>query len=191
MKKYLFIILVGMLFTSCSTTTEKETRNLDSFDKINVVGNVELHLEKNSDHSMEVMAKNTSALANLITEVRNGELYVYTKKDGANWKNPKYVIYINHSGISDITMTGAITLRSDDDINTKDLAINGRGVLKGNLEVAVNTLSVDLKGVSTMYISGYANTANLEVSGIGFMNAGSLETKNGKDNSRGIALIHK
>ena len=80
MKKYIFIALVGILFTSCSTTNEKETRNLERFDTVNLVGNVELHLERNSEHSMEVMANNAVDLADLITEVRDGELYVYHEK---------------------------------------------------------------------------------------------------------------
>ena len=191
MKKYIFITLLGILFNSCSisTTKEKETRKLERFDKVNLIGRVELHLERNSYHSMEVLTKNTSDMADLITEVRNGELYIYHKEDCDNCKNPKYIIYLNHSGISNLTLTGMITLISDDGISQKDLVISGDGILNGNLEVSVNKLSVDLKGISNMYISGYADTSNLKVAGIGMINAWSLKTKSGKRVSEGIAAI--
>lgn len=191
MKKYIFIILFGILFSSCSITNEKETRNLERFDKVNLVGNVELHLERNSYHSMEVMAKNAFDIADLITEVRNGELYIYNEKDCDNCKNPKYIIYLNHSGISDLSLTGKIKLISDDGISQKDLVISGDGILNGNLEVSVNNLSVDLKGISNIYISGYADTSNLKITGIGMINAARLKTKSGQNVSEGIALINK
>ncbi|MEE9363560.1 MAG: DUF2807 domain-containing protein [Cellulophaga sp.] len=191
MKKCIFITLLVILFNSCNTTKEKETRNLEKFDKVNLVGSVELHLEINSDHSMEVRTKNASDIANLITEVRNGELYIYYEKDCDFCKNPKYIIYLNHSGISDLTLTGKIKLISDDGISQKDLVINGNGILSGNLKVNVNNLSVDLNGISNMYISGYADTSNLKITGIGMINAGSLKTKNNKKVSDGIAFINK
>lgn len=180
--------LFGILLNSCSTTNEKETRNLERFDKINLVGNVELHLERNSSQSMEIMANNASDMADLITEVRNGELYIYNEKECDNCKNPKYIIYLNHSGISDLSLTGVVTLRSEDLISQKDLVISGDGVLNGNLEVSVNSLSVDLNGITNINISGYADTSNLKLTGIGMINAGNLKTKSGQNISEGISL---
>lgn len=109
MKIYMFIALVGILFISCNTTNEMETRNLKSFDKVNLVGNVELHLERNSEHSMQIMANNKADIADLTTEVRNGELYVYYEKECDYCETPKYIIYLNHSGVSDLTLRGKIT----------------------------------------------------------------------------------
>lgn len=191
MKKYLFITLFAISLTSCSTTNEKETRNLERFDKVNLVGSVELHLERNSSQSIEIMANNASDIAGLITEVRNGELYIYNEKDCDYCKNPNYIIYLNHSGLSDLTLTGKIKLISDNGISQKDLVIRGVGVLNGNLEVSVNNLSVDFNGISDMSISGYADTSNLKVTGIGLINAGSLKTKSSKKASQGIAFINK
>jgi hypothetical protein len=191
MKKYLFVTLFGILFTSCSTTNEKETRNLERFEKVNLVGNMELQLERNSDYSIEVMASNTDDIANLVTEVRNGELYIYNEEECDNCQSPKYHIYLNHSGLSDLTLTGKITLNSDDGISQKDLVISGNGILNGDLEVAVNKLSVDLRGITNISISGNADTSNLKVTGIGLINAARLKTKSSEKASHGIAFINK
>lgn len=191
MKKYLFITLFGILFASCSTTNEKETRNLESFDKVNLVGDVVLYLERNTVHSIEIMAKNTSDIAELRTEVRNGELYIYNEQDCNICSSPEYTIYLNHTGISDVNLTGVITLNSDDEIRQKELTIGGNGILNGNLEVAVTNLNVDLNGISNLSISGAADTSDLKINGIGMINAGSLKTKSSKKASNGIAMINK
>lgn len=191
MKKYLFVTFFAILLTSCNTTNEKETRNLERFEKVNIVGNVELHLERNSDHSIEVMASNTDDIADLVTEVRNGELYIYNEKDCDNCQSPKYHMYLNHSGLSDVNLTGKITLHSDDEISQKDLVIRGNGILNGALEVAVNTLHVDLRGITNLSISGNADTSNLKVTGIGLINAARLKTKSSEKASRGIAFVNK
>ena len=193
MKKHILMTLFGVLFNSVSRTKEKEkeTRNLERFDKVNLVGKMELHLERNSHHSMEIMTKDAYDLADLVTEVRNGELYIYHEKDFENRKTPKYIIYLNHSGISDLTLNGIITLISGDGISQKDLVIRGEGILNGNLEVSVNNLSVDLQGISNLYISGYADSSILRVAGIGMINARSLKTKISRKVSEGIAIINQ
>lgn len=191
MKKIIFITLFGILLSSCSTTNEKETRNLKSFDKVNLVGDVELHLERNSVHSIEIMAKNASDIAELRTEVLNGELYIYNEQDCNTCSSPEYTIYLNHTGISDVNLTGVITLNSDDEIRQADLTIGGNGILNGNLEVAVTNLNVDLNGISNLSISGAADTSDLKINGIGLINAANLKTKSSKKASHGIAMIKK
>ena len=191
MKKYIFIALVGILCTSCTTIKEREIRNLEKFDTVHLVGNVEFHLKQNSDHAVEIIANNASDIANLITEVRNGELYIYNKKECDHCETPKYIIYLNHSGISDLTLTGVIKVISDDVISQNDLTIRGDGILNGDLEVSVTTLNVDLKGITHIKISGYTDTSNLKVTGIGMINATRLSTQNDQNVSEGIALINK
>jgi hypothetical protein len=191
MKKFLFTTLIGILFTGCSITNEKETRTLESFNAISVVGNAELHLQQNTSHSIQVMTRNKTDLNDLITEVRDGKLYIYTEQDCDHCESPKYELYLNHSGISDLNLTGIITLNSDDVLSEKELVINGDGILRGNVEVASTTLKVDLKGISHMSFSGDTDTSILKIAGIGLMNASGLKTKNAKNISQGIAMITK
>lgn len=191
MKKNIFITLTlfGILCSSCNLKKEHETREIEKFDKVNLVGSIELHLEENASNSIKVMAKNASNIEDLITEVRDGELYIYSESSSNVSIGTKYTIYLGHSGISDLTLTGVITLISDDVINQKNLVIEGAGVLNGNIEVLVENLSVDLNGTSNVSISGNADVAHLKISGIGMINAKNLETNNLKEDSDGIATI--
>ncbi|PIB39156.1 GIN domain-containing protein [Maribacter sp. 4G9] len=191
MKKYIGFALLGILLISCNTINKKEIRELEEFYKVNLVGNIELHLIKGSKHSIEVMSKNFSDNSNLRTEVRNGELYISNKKECGFCKNPKYIIYLNHSGISNLILTGTISLSSDDKINQKDLVISGVGVISGNLKVSVNNLKFDFNGISNLTVSGYADTSNLKINGIGIINTANLETNRNKKVSEGISLIYK
>jgi hypothetical protein len=189
MKKYIGILIVGILLTSCNLTKEQETRNLEPFDTVNLVGNMELHLANTSAHSLAIRTRKTDDLTNLITEVRDGELFIYHKNECEHCESPEYDIYLNHSGISGISLAGIVHLRSDDVLSQKELRIDGDGILNGDLEVSVNKLSVDLKGITNMYFSGTADTANLKITGIGMIRATSLKTKSGKSVSDGIAII--
>ena len=191
MKKYIIMTLVGILISSCATTTEKEIRNLERFDKVNLTGRVELKLEKNANNSVEILTKKDADMAGITTEVRNGELFIYHEDDCDSCKTPKYIVKLNHSGISDLTLTGVIRISLDEVISQTNLAIRGDGVLNGNIEVAVDNLHVDLNGISNMYISGSADTSDLKISGIGFFNVRNLETKSGKNVSEGLAIINK
>ncbi|CAN0584478.1 unnamed protein product, partial [Ectocarpus sp. 12 AP-2014] len=107
-----------------------------------------------------------------------------------NCQTPEYDMYLNHTGISDIDLTGVIKLISDDGISNTHLTIHGNGILRGNLDVSVTDLSLDLKGISNMSVSGDADTSDLKIAGIGMINASGLKTKSGKNVSKGIAMIN-
>jgi hypothetical protein len=188
-KKYMLIASYGILFNSCTTTYEN--RNLEKFDKVNLTGNIELNLKKNSNNTIEIKTHGGANIAYLITEVRNGELYIHNEKE-VDINGPiKYTVYLNHSGISDLTLSGVVTLKSDDIISQNDLMIKGDGILNGNLEVSVDNLNVDLDGMSNMNISGNSDTSNIRISGIGMINISSLKTNRGKNVSEGLAIIRK
>lgn len=169
---------------------ENETRNLERFDKVKVVGRVQLHLERSSLHSVRVMTKNASDMADLVTEVRDGELHVYHQTDCEDCKSPKYTIYLNHTGISDLNLSGVVKLRSNDTIFQNDLVVKSEGILTGKLKVSVNNLDVNLDGLSNMNISGHADTTDIIISGLGLLNTRSLKTRNDKKASYGLAMIN-
>lgn len=189
MKKYIGIVLIGIVFNSCNVNKEQETRSLEPFNAINLAGNMELHLANTSENSMVIMTRNADDLAELKTENRNGELFIYHKNDCDHCETPEYDIYLNHSGITDMTLAGIVNLKSEYLISQKKLIIHGEGILNGNLDVFVDKLSVDLQGISNLYLSGTADTANLKIAGIGMIRATSLKTKSGKNVSDGIAII--
>ncbi|MFT7032582.1 MAG: hypothetical protein ACJA2S_001083 [Cyclobacteriaceae bacterium] len=189
MKKFIIMASFGILFSSCINKQQAESRDLDKFDKVNIEGRIEVHLERNSYNSIRIETKSDSEITDLVAEVRNGELFIYHEKECDSCEEPKYIIHLNHSGISDLSLKGIITLRSDDSISQKSLSITGDGILNGNLEVSLETLKVDLKGISNMYISGYAETSTIKLAGIGLVNARSLKTKSAKKSTDGLAIV--
>lgn len=190
MKKFLFMSLLGVLLSSCSSTGKVEaTRKLAPFDRVNIVGNGQLYLEKSSSHSMKIKAKSEADMENLITEVRDGELYIYHDGKCENCKTPEYTIYLNHTEISDLNITGAYKLRSDEPIFQDGLAIRSHGVLRGSLQVSVKNLEVSLQGISKLSISGHADSTNMSISGVGMLSTSGLKTMNEQKSSYGLATI--
>lgn len=190
MKNLLFIALLGILIVNCNSNNknEKETRNLQQFDKVTVVGNIALNLEKTGDHAIEIMSENEADITDLITEVRNGELFIEHKCD--HCVSPKYIINLSYTSISDLSLNGVVKLNSYDVISQESLAINGNGIFYGNIETAVSNLNVDLKGISTIKISGNSDVSDLNLKGIGMINASSLKTKNDYSDSKGLSIIY-
>ncbi len=189
MKIYKLMTLLGTSLNRRTTAKENETRNLEKFNKVNLEGRIELHLEKSSYHSIEIRTKKASDIANLVTDVRNGELYIHNEKNVGHSKTPKYIIRLSHSGISDIALSGVVRLMSNDVISQKYFNIGGEGILNGSLKVSVDNLNTDMNGVSNIKISGYADVADLNITGIGRINAKGLETNNAKKSTDGIATV--
>lgn len=75
---------------------------------------------------------------------------IYYNNECEHCESPHYDIYLNHSGISVVTLAVIVDLQSEDVIRQKELRIQGDGILNGDLEVFVDTLSVDLKAISNM-----------------------------------------
>ena len=190
MKKFLFMSLLGILFGSCSSGKVEVTRQLEPFNKVNVVGNGQLYLEKSSSHSMKIMAKNESDMENLVTEVRDGELHIFHKSESEKCKTPEYTIYLNHTEISNLNLTGVFKIQSDEAIFQNELAIRSQGILNGSLEVSVKNLDVNLEGISNLSISGHADSTALKITGIGRINTKGLKTGITNHVSKGYATIN-
>jgi len=170
-----------------TTVKNREVRHLDKFDKINLEGRVELHLNNNADYSIEIKTSKASDITDLVTEIRNGELFIYNDK--TKGKTPKYIIYLNHSGISQLTISGIIKLFSNKAISDKNLKVVGKGVLKGNIKVSVDKLRTEVKGISNIRISGKADVASIEIGGVGKINAKTLEISRGNKRTYGITTV--
>lgn len=182
--------LLGMLLSSCSPGKVKATRELEPFDRVSIVGNGQLHLEKSSNHSMQIKAKSETDLENLVTEVRDGELQIYHKEAGENRETPGYAIYLSYTDISDLSITGSYKVRSDEPIFQDDLSIRSHGVLRGSLQVSVKNLDVNLSGVSRFSISGHADSTAMSIRGVGKLITSGLKSQHENKASYGLAAIN-
>src|SRR5688572_31696563 len=96
------LALVGLLSTaSFAQAADSETRDLADFDSIEVGGGIDIVLEQGSDFSVQVSSEEGD-LAEIITEVRNGTLYI-TREWPESWRGWRGREWANNQYSASIT----------------------------------------------------------------------------------------
>lgn len=189
MKKY--ILIIAILTCNLIISQKTEERNLENFSKLNVDGRAEIHLIKSHKPSIKIEIKEKYNFKDYISEVRNDELFLYYDKyhENKNENDPLVVVYLYHTGLTNMDFDGLIKLFSESELNQSNLSIKGDGFIKGKIIVDVNNLQIDLDGFAKMTVSGKANSADFSIDGFGKIDAKDLETKTVSKDSDGFTKI--
>jgi len=163
-----------------------ETRKVSGFDEINVDFPARVLISQGTTESVKVQADD-DVLPGLKTEVKNGELRIYYKRDGDKrinpTKTPVITITVKNLKAVDFSSAGELIV---DGLESDDLSISLDGA--GNIElndIAVKVLSVNLSGAGSTTASGTADDLSLNISGFGDFNGKELESKTGSVNISG------
>ncbi len=178
----LMVLAIGAL-----TAQQTETRELESFTKVKLEGNIEIHLAKGNKPSIRIETKKERDLQDFLVEVRNDELFLSYEKEQN--KTPKFIVYLKHTGVSNLHLSGLTTIFSEDVLDNSNLTIEGSGITKGKIKVAVKNLRIDADGITNLAISGIADDAIFNIDGIGKINAKKLQTKSVQEHSDGFAKV--
>ncbi len=168
---------------------ETEVRNLEKFTKVNISGNAEVRLIKSTKSSVKIEFKKMEDLKKYVSEVRNGELFLYRQKESQKDDEPNVIIYLMHTGIENLDLSGIVNLFSEDVLQQSELTINGSGIIGGQIQVSVQDLNISLSGISNMRVSGKADNAEFNADGMGKINAKDLETNKAIKNADGFARV--
>lgn len=189
MKKILCTLAILCGTISIAEAQHTEVRNLEAFSKINLDGNAQLFLMKSDAPSIKIDVKKERYLEDYVSEVRNGELFLYFKKKNRGNQDHKIKVYLKYTDINALDLDGFVKLSSDSVLNQKELTIKGDGFIKGKLTVAVRDLRVDLDGFTRLTISGTADTADLKIDGFGKIDANDLQVSKMRQDSDGFSRI--
>jgi len=168
---------------------EKTVWTLEPFSKVNLSGNIEVNLIASTQPSIEIEINRNVDLSEYKTEVQNGELFFYRKKEFQNQDEPKVVITLGHTGIHEFDLSGIVKLYSEDVLKQSELTINGSGMISGEIQVAARDLQVSLSGISNLTISGKADNAELNIDGMGKISARDLAVSTMQKNADGFAKV--
>jgi hypothetical protein len=163
-----------------------KTRKVSGFSAIRVDYPARIFISQGTTESLKIEADD-NVLPGLKTEVKNNELHVFYKKDGAQRVTPTKTVVItiivkdlqavNFSSAGDLTIDG---LKSND----LDISLSGAGDIKLN-DVTLKDLSVNLSGAGSMTASGTADDLSLNISGFGDFKAKQLQSKTASVNISG------
>ncbi len=140
-----------------------EVRNVSgSFNAVKISSAIDLYISQSTSDQVAVSATPESGKASIVTEVKNGTLYIYYKSSNNNWNGPKKMkAYVSAKTLNRIEASGACNVFVDGSLNSNDLVIDISGASDFKGAVNVQNLKLLGSGSSDFTISG--TTANLKV----------------------------
>lgn len=178
MKSLTKIIFAVAMLVGLRASAEEQDRHLTGFHAISSSISTDIFITQGSTESVKINAP-SKVLENIVTEVRDGELKIYTKK-GFHWENwfnnEKMVIYISIRNISGISMSGSGDVSFKDGLKSDKLAlsISGSGDFTGKVDV--NSLSTQVSGSGDIQLNGRATNCSIKLSGSGDFDGRRLNT---------------
>lgn len=155
--KKLFVCSL-MLVSAIAFGQETVTRNLSSFNKLDIGGSFESVIEQGNNESVKIIAEGLSP-DKIITEVKGNTLEVHIER--GDYRDIKVKIYLTYKTLSEINKSGSGNLTCNSDLTASDFTLHISG--SGN-----TIISKKIKG----------QQVKLEKSGSGNVKLGALETDN-------------
>jgi len=193
-KQIIPIILLTLMIILCvspQSIAQKgsviiQERTLDNFNAIDISNALELILSQGDVQSVKVET-NEGLQEYLVTEVKNGVLYIYQVN---KMKTPsKLKVYVTVKELNSLTTKGASEIETATVIKSEKLEISASGASELFLELDVNELVSDFSGATEVKMKGKANKHNITLSGASELEAGALETQIMNINASGASEL--
>ncbi len=163
--------LIALFFLSFSMLLTSQTRDVGNFDAVSSSTSVTVTLVKASSPSVEYTMKKGSA-SDLITEVKNGTLYVKTKSNKGNWGNStKADVTVYYTNLEEIRASAGCTVKSDNTIKSNTMEIEVSSGSTAKLDVEANKVEVDVSSGATLKLKGKASRGSFEATSGSTLNA--------------------
>jgi len=177
-----FLLLAAAIFTFISCVFEPgvegngnitiETRELKSFDQIEVSGGFTVILSQGTAARLEVEADEN--LIDLIsTNVKGGVLSVRSKESIRGSRNIKILIEVQD--LTKISLSGAVDLSTTAEFTTAHLKIDGSGASTLNMVLNVGSLEAELSGANNVTLNGKAESFYAKLTGASDLKAFGFE----------------
>jgi len=140
------------------TPFSNQNRKLGPFHAIEISGNFELTLKKDSVQEVIISSPN-DFLSKVITKVENGVLYIYS--DGI-FLNRTLKVSVSSDSIRSLVAKGACRIESDSPLVARDFSLELLGASEADLDMRVTgQINLDLKGASKVEMKGSCKTFKL------------------------------
>ncbi len=173
MKQFAFLLLVLLHLGNLRAEAQKtivdenaQVRNVGSFEAIQVSQAFDVFLTQAPEHTVVVSSSDLSFRDQIVTEVRNGTLYIGLKKSHIDWRGGKKLrAYISAPNLTKIDLSGACDLTIENVFTCKDLylRLSGSSDFKGAIEAS--NIRLNSSGSSDYKLSGKAESIKINLSG--------------------------
>ncbi len=152
-----------------------ENRKLGPFHSVDISGNFELTLKKDSVREVNIESPN-DFFAKVITKVENGVLYIYS--DGF-LLNRTVKVTVTSDSIKNIVAKGACKINAENQLTIPEFSLELMGASEADLDMKVaGQINLDTKGASKVVLKGMCNSFKLTGVGASRIEADNLIAKN-------------
>jgi len=164
----------------------KETRELKSFNAIDIGGAFEVELIKSNDEKI-IIETDDNIMPYIKTTISGGELEVDNIRDINNPTELKLTIY--YKSLDEIDLSGAAELFSADVLESSSLEMDCSGASEITLKLNVGNFEAEFSGASKVELEGSAKSVEMEVSGASVLRAYGLEINDLELDASGAAVV--
>lgn len=151
----------------------KEERSVGSFTGIEVGGAFNVFLTQNDKTSLLIEA-DENLMEHITTEVSGGVLEIGSR----NIRNATRLnIYVSTPTIESLEISGAATIKSENQFQSDNFSIDASGASRGTLEISATSIQIEASGASQLKLSGNAENQRIIASGASEVDAANLQTK--------------
>ncbi|MEP2026894.1 MAG: head GIN domain-containing protein [Reichenbachiella sp.] len=166
--KKIIMLMAFLSGTLLGIAQNKETRNLEIFNSIEVGEAIELIITQGDKNEAIVEVDNVD-LDEVITEIRGSELNIERDSRGKNNTNNKgeVVIRLTYKNIDEISVNSAASVFSKSKIKAEEFEVNASSAGTMELELEVADLEVDVSSAGSIELSGTCTSMDLDASSAG------------------------
>jgi hypothetical protein len=183
--RVLAVTFVILAFSACTSGQYRKTvygnhnvvtneRKAESFSKVKASSGVDVYLKQGDDESISVEA-DENLQEYIITEVKNGELNVYTD---ANIRQAERMrVYITMREIKSVKTTSAGNIIGQTPVNSDQLELSASSAGDVKLEVHAKEIRINISSSGDMTLSGDADMLDANLSSAGDLDAFDLRVR--------------
>ncbi len=183
--RVLTVAIAILTFSACTSGQYRKTvygnhnvvtkeRKAESFSSVKASSGVDVYLKQGDDESISVEA-DENLQEYIMTEVRNGELNVYTD---ANIRGSERMrVYVSMRDIKSIRTTSAGNVIGQTPIKSDKLELSASSAGDVKLEVHAEEIRINISSSGDMTLSGDADMLDADLSSAGDLDAFDLKVR--------------
>ncbi|MBX2841634.1 MAG: DUF2807 domain-containing protein [Flammeovirgaceae bacterium] len=177
--KILSIIFLLVSISFFANAQNKETRNLESFDEVEISGAFKVYISQGNKEEITIETKSADPKL-IITEVRGNTLKIYPKDKSWRYGKSEATLSISFENMEKLSISGSIDVIGKTKVTSNNLVISSSG--SGDIEMDIKTeaIAVHLSGSSDLELSGSTKKQEINISGSGDIDAFDLESVDSK-----------
>lgn len=194
MKQVALFAFTVLLMSACrqvqgSGNIITETRTTGDFTAVSVGGAYEVEIKNGSSTEVRVEADD-NIIHDIETTVSGHTLNIRTR-DGVNFNNGHYKIYIIAPYITKINSSGAASVGIKNTLKSNDkITLEASGAAEINGEVDAPEIATEASGAANIKLSGRTRDYNAEASGSGSIKTSDLMSERTTVHASGAASAH-